>query len=78
MLFDVGNGKRVSFWKHKWRDDEALYVSFPYLVALIVSKEAQVVDVWDSTIEDGNWNPSFSKPFNDWEVDIVKSFLSRI
>ncbi|RVX05817.1 hypothetical protein CK203_023854 [Vitis vinifera] len=63
---------------HKWRDDEALYVSFPYLVALIVSKEAQVVDVWDSTIEDGNWNPSFSKPFNDWEVDIVKSFLSRI
>ena len=74
----MGNGKRVSFWKHKWRDDEALYVSFPYLVALIASKEAQVAYVWDSTIEDGNWNPSFSKPFNDWEVDIVKSFLSRI
>ncbi|RVW44275.1 hypothetical protein CK203_071064 [Vitis vinifera] len=67
---------------HKWRDDEALYVSFPYLVALIVSKEAQVVDVWDSTIEDGNWNPSFSKPLmigrpfsKEYPLELMCSYL---
>ena len=78
IAFDVGNGRRVSFWKDKWCGDETLCVSFPFLFALTTSKEAWVVDVWDYKIEDDGWNPSFSRPFNDWKVDIVESFLSGI
>ena len=25
--------------------------------------------------EEGGWNPRFSKPFNDWEVEVVERFL---
>lgn len=33
-------------------------------------------DIWDSSAEGrGGWNPGFSKPFNNWEVDVVESFL---
>lgn len=35
-------------------------------------------DVWDPTIEGGRWAPMFSRSFNDWELDIMKRFLSRI
>ena len=24
--------------------------------------------------EEGDWNPRFSKPFNDWEVEVVERF----
>ena len=48
------------------------YVFFsPPSFALTSSKEEQVVDIWGSTIEGGGWNPMFSRPFNDWKVDIV-------
>ncbi|RVW96959.1 DNA-directed RNA polymerase III subunit 2 [Vitis vinifera] len=30
---------------------------------------------WDLMAEEGGWNPRFSKPFNDWEVEVVESAL---
>ena len=26
----------------------------------------------------GGWNPCFSKPFNDWEVDCMERFLASL
>ena len=40
FVFEVGNERRVSFWKDKWCGNEALCVSFPSLFALASSKEA--------------------------------------
>ena len=34
-----------------------------------------MANVWNSTVEDGGWNSSFSRPFNDWEVDEVHRFF---
>ncbi|RVW52508.1 hypothetical protein CK203_068888 [Vitis vinifera] len=51
ILFVVGNGRRVKFWRDRWCRDEPL--------------------------RDG-WNPSFSRPLNDWEIETVECFLSRI
>ncbi|KAL6322544.1 hypothetical protein AAG906_009850 [Vitis piasezkii] len=54
------------------RDKEGLGSSY--------SKEAWVMDIWDSLTEKGRgrWNPCFFKPFNDYEVEVVKSFLVRL
>ena len=53
---------------------------FPSLFALAYSKEAWVMDIRDSLTEKGRgrWNPCFFKPFNDYEVEVVKSFLVRL
>ena len=77
-LFVVGNGRRVKFWKDGWCGDEPLCVSLPSLFALASSKEAWVADLWVHSSEGGGWNPSFSRPLNDWEIEIVECFLSRI
>ncbi|RVW28979.1 LINE-1 reverse transcriptase-like [Vitis vinifera] len=38
LVFVVGNGKRIKFWKDIWCGDEPLCVSFPSLFALAVSR----------------------------------------
>ncbi|RVW93922.1 hypothetical protein CK203_028234 [Vitis vinifera] len=58
--------------------DEPLCVSFPSLFALPSSKEAWVADLWVQSPEGGGWNPSFSRPLNDWEIGKAGCFLSRI
>ena len=40
ILFLVGNGRRVRFWRDKWCGDSPLCVSFPSLFVLSVDKEA--------------------------------------
>ena len=30
------------------------------------------MELWDSMGEEGGWNPRFSRPFNDWEVEEVE------
>ena len=37
----------MRFWKDKWCGDESLYVSFPFLFTLSISKEEWVEDVWN-------------------------------
>ena len=52
---------------------------FPFFVwRLTASKEAWATEFWDSTDEVGGWNPWFSRPFNDWEVEVAERFLLTI
>ena len=44
----------------------------------MVSKDAWVADCEDSMGEEGGWTPRFSRPFNDWEVEVVERFLLTI
>ena len=78
VVFSLGNGKRVCFWKDIWCGNEAFCNSFPSLFALTSNKEAFVADLWEYAREEGGWLPCFSKPFNDWELDEVHSFLQAI
>ncbi|RVW33020.1 hypothetical protein CK203_041517 [Vitis vinifera] len=45
IVFSVGNGRRVRFWKDSWCGDETLCYTFPSLFALAVSKEEWVPKV---------------------------------
>ena len=35
-----------------------------------------MAEVWDNTSGDGAWSPTFSRPFNDWEIGEVQTFLN--
>ena len=51
IVFSMGNGRKVRFWKDIWCGDEALCDSFPSLFDLVVSKKEWVVEVWDPSVE---------------------------
>ena len=36
------------------------------------------MELWDSSREEGVWSPTFSRPFNDWEVEEVERLLLTI
>ncbi|KAL6331818.1 hypothetical protein AAG906_020162 [Vitis piasezkii] len=78
VVFSVGNGRRVKFWKDIWWGNFALCNSFPSLYAIASSKEAWVEEFWDTSGEEGVWSPRFSRPFNDWEVEEVERLLLTI
>ena len=37
-----------------------------------------MAEVWDPSVEGGNWSPRFSRAFNDWEVVLVEQLLMTI
>ena len=59
----------------RWYGDSPFCVAFPTLFALATFKGAWVKDVWSFTEGVGSWSLHFSRPFNDWEMDEVHSFL---
>ena len=77
LVYSVGNGRRVRFWKDKWCGDDQLCTSFPSLFAISLDKEAWVADVWSHS-GGGVWAPRFSRRINDWEVIEVERLLLRL
>ena len=74
-ISSLGNGRRLGFWKDSWCNETVLCNEFPTLFNFAVHKDARVVDVWDSSREEGGWTPVFLRPFNDWEMEEVERFL---
>ena len=64
MAFEVGNERRVKFWKDRWYGDEPLCMTFLSLFALASSKKAWVA-MWEDQVEEGHWDPCFDGHLND-------------
>ncbi|RVW76366.1 hypothetical protein CK203_049900 [Vitis vinifera] len=73
--FKVGKGTKVRFWTDHWCGNAALSQTFPLLFELAAHRNATVNEVWDPSFGQGSWNISFSRDFNDWEVDLVGNLL---
>ncbi|RVW49943.1 LINE-1 retrotransposable element ORF2 protein [Vitis vinifera] len=73
--FKVGKGTKVRFWIDHWCGSAALSQTFPLLFELAAHRNATVNEVWDPSFGQGSWNISFSRDFNDWEVDLVGNLL---
>ena len=78
VVFSVGDGRKVKFWKDNWCGNFALCNSFPSLYAFASYKEAWLVELRDSSGEEGVWSPRFCRSFNDWEVEEVERLLLTI
>ena len=71
----MGKGTKVRFWTDHWCGNAALSQTFPLLFDLAAHRNATVNEVWDPSFGQGSWNISFSRDFNDWEVDLVGNLL---
>ena len=49
---------------------------FPGLYSLAGSKGAKVAEVRETSGVFGTWNPRFSRPFNDWGMELGQLFIS--
>ncbi|KAJ9676777.1 hypothetical protein PVL29_022006 [Vitis rotundifolia] len=78
LAYQVGNGRRVKFWKDKWCSDEPLCESFPSLYSISLTKDAWVSEVWNSESDGEGWTPLFSRAFNDWEIAMLECFMLKI
>ena len=57
ITFSMEEGRRVKFWKDIWYGNNSLREAFPSLFALADSKDAWVIDCWDSLGEKGDGIP---------------------
>uniref|UniRef100_A0A2N9EED7 Reverse transcriptase zinc-binding domain-containing protein n=1 Tax=Fagus sylvatica TaxID=28930 RepID=A0A2N9EED7_FAGSY len=75
--FVVGQGNRIRFWKDKWCGGTSLMVLFPNLFTCSSNREATIANVLTSPDSRGvrEWNVTFVRDFNDWEVDLVAEFF---
>ena len=58
-----------------WCGEVSLCASFPTLYNIAKTKGAKMAEVWESSGEDGAWNPRFSRAFNDWDLEQVQNFI---
>ena len=77
MVYSMGNGRRVRFWKDGWCGDDPLCIYFPSFIVISLAKEAWVKDVWSHS-RGGMWAPRFSRRLNGWKVFDVKRFFLRL
>ena len=73
----VGRGNRVRFWEDKWCGDLALKDRFPILFTCSNSRGATLDTVLCRSVSGGagEWNVTFTRRFNDWEVGMVTEFF---
>ena len=67
----------VRFWTNIWCGDHSLKDLYSDLFALAVDKEASIASYLDqsSKLEVRHWNPHFSRPLQDWELESADSFF---
>ncbi|RVW26139.1 putative mitochondrial protein [Vitis vinifera] len=75
MIFKVGKGTKIRFWKDPWCGDVELARRFPQLFNVAAQRSATVGDIWDQNSGQGGWNLRFFRGFNDWELNMVDELL---
>ena len=73
-----GDGSRISFWEEVWCGNSPLKEAFPGLFSIASNKEASIADNVDLLSGSHQWNVSFLRLLNDWEVDDLVSFHSLL
>lgn len=74
--FEVGVGSTIRFWHDKWCGDTPSKKLFPVLFACSLSCDASIDSVLVRPNPGGprEWNITFIRDFNDWELRMVVSF----
>uniref|UniRef100_A0A2N9EHM7 Reverse transcriptase zinc-binding domain-containing protein n=1 Tax=Fagus sylvatica TaxID=28930 RepID=A0A2N9EHM7_FAGSY len=78
LRFKVGRGDRVRLWYDSWCGDVPLKDSYPVLFECTSNKAATIRDVLLRVQGRQDWNVTFTRNFNDWEMDLVVSFLNLL
>ncbi len=75
--FSVGRGDRIRFWNDKWCGVMPLKDLFPLLFVCSTNQDASIESVLSRPASSISceWNISFVRDFNDWELPVVMSFF---
>jgi hypothetical protein len=73
-----GDGSRISFWGEVWCGSLPLKEAFPGLYSLACNKEASIADNLDLLSGSQQWNITFMRSLNDWEVEDLAPFYSLL
>jgi hypothetical protein len=71
----VGDGSCTRLWHDCWCGDPPLKEVFPVLFACAGDRDAFVASVLSRLNGGVEWNVTFIRNFNDWEMDAVTAFL---
>jgi hypothetical protein len=76
----AGRGDRVLFWHDIWCGGIPLKSLFPVLFSCSSNKTAFIESLLIRHVEGGGrvWNLTFTRDFNDWEMDEVLNFFTFI
>jgi hypothetical protein len=75
IKFKLGDGSRIKFWHDSWHGDHPLWNRYPVLFRLSRHPETSVADILHFDGPTPTWDIQFTRPMQDWELDIVNSFL---
>ena len=78
LLYDVGDGTRVKFWKHVWCGDRTLQEAFPELYCISRTNDSSVAE--DMCWFGGriHWDAKFCRPPQDWEQELFDLFMDMV
>jgi hypothetical protein len=76
--YEVGDGTNIRFWHDLWHEDQPLKESFLELFTIVCCKEAWVA--YSMQFFNGNiqWNLSFIRSVQEWQVDLVIAFFGLL
>ena len=78
LVYDVGDGTRVKFWKHVWCGDCTLQEAFPKLYCISRSKDSSVAEIMGWSARRFYWNVQFRRPPQDWEEEAFDRFMGLV
>ena len=78
LVYDVGDGTIVKFWKHVWCGDCTLQEAFPKLYCLSRSNDSSVAEVMGWSARRFHWNVQFRRPPQDWEEEAFDWFMELV
>ena len=78
LVYDVGDGTRVKFWKHVWCGDCTFQKAFLELYFLSRSKDSLVDEVMGWSVGRIHWNVQFRHPPQDWEQESFDRFMGLV
>ena len=78
IMYDIGDGSKVKFWKDYWCGETSLTVNYPDLFGFCRNKEASVAELMKSTNGVLFWDVSFFRGVHARELEAVSGFMETI
>lgn len=77
MRFKVGDGS-TKFWFDPWSEGLPWENNFTELYNISSYKEASVAELLSFSVGNYDWNINFIQPVQEWELELVASFMNLI
>jgi hypothetical protein len=71
VKYEVGDGSKIRLWHNLWCGDQRMKEVFPELFSIARCEEAWLANNMQFSNGIIQWNVSFLRSIQDWEVDLA-------